>query len=129
MPLANPETCTHPFTRCESPHFGATRCKRCGADTTPAKRSFEHRAGPRTTFARGDRIHVKASEITHSFKGVWLYADDEPSGLVYCVAEKQIYQLDKRSFEGTAAIRFIRPEHVRHDDGVRARRRREEEAA
>jgi hypothetical protein len=125
---ANPATCAHPLKRCETPSFGQLRCKRCDTDLTDPARSFEHRAGERTTFRQGDRVHVKAGEHGTSFKGVWHWVETFSSGLAYCVAERQLYQLDKSWHEGTAAVRFVRPEYVRHDDGVRSRRRREESA-
>jgi len=124
---ANPETCKHPLKRCETPSFGQLVCKRCGSDLTDPARRFEHRAGERTTFKQGDRVHVKAGDHGASFKGVWQWAETFESGLAYFVAEKQLYQLDKSWREGTAEMRWVRPECVRHDDGVRSRRRREAE--
>jgi hypothetical protein len=123
--------CTHPVRKLQTLQYGNVVCKRCKAVMFPG-RVFDYRHGPRTSFSAGDRVHVSSGPHGGSFKGVWLYAEDYPSGWAYCIAEKQLYQeggekgKPGRWVEVTASIRTIRPEHVRHDDGVRNRRKREE---
>jgi hypothetical protein len=134
MAKANQETCPHPATKLATvPSFGHTQCLRCDADLTPSNRSFDYRAAERTTFTQGDRVHVKGTAIMPSYKGTFQWAECDADGVaqVYCVCEKQLYKEGDgpkaRTVEGTAAIRWPHPDLVRHDDGVRTRRAREEE--
>lgn len=120
-------SCPHPFTKQVKLAYGHYKCGRCDKDLLPAGRRLTHRHSPRVTLTQGDRIHVKAGEHGAAFKGTFLYAQDYPSGLAYTVAEKQRYMDGKITREGTAAIRTVRPDTVRRDDGVRARNRREQE--
>ena len=130
MGKAKPETCTHPASKLATlPSFGHTQCTRCDADLTPGDRRFEWRAGERTTFSQGDRVHVKGTAIMPAYKGTFQWADvRRGAAVIYCVCEKQMYQPEgsKLWHEGTAAVRWPLAELVRHDDGVRTRRKREE---
>lgn len=123
--------CDHPLKkRATLPTFGHTLCMRCKEDLTPAERLFTVRTGERTTFTQGDRVHVKAYGSNHSYKGTFQWANESPAhGLVFTICEKQVYKPEgsKLFVEGTAAIRHVPVEHVRHDAGVRTRRRREVE--
>lgn len=126
---ANADNCPHPATRLSTPSFGRTKCDRCDADITAGNRSFEWRHSPRVTLSQGDRIHVKAGPHGAAFKGTFQWAETgDKVPVAYCVVEKQKYQdpKDKRWYEGSAAVRFIRPEYVRRDDGVRVRNAREQ---
>jgi len=128
MPKAKPETCPHPVRKWRTaPSFGHTLCTRCDADITPAVRAFKVRAGERTTFEQGDRVHVRAYGTNPAYKGTFQWAEGDWA----VICEKQLYKdgegKNARTVEGTAAIRHVPLEHIRHDAGVRARRRREEE--
>lgn len=132
MPKAKPENCEHPATKlATSPSFGHTLCTRCDTDLTESNRRFEYRAGERTTFKQGDRVHVKGTQLMPAYKGTfqWAVVDADGVAQVYCVCEKQVYKPEgsKVSVEGTAAVRWPDPELVRHDNGLRQRRQREEE--
>lgn len=121
------DACPHPFTKHVKLAYGHYKCGRCDKDLLPEGRELEHRHSPRVVLKQGDRIHVKTGDHGPAFKGVFLYAQTHPSGLAYTVAEKQHYKDGKLWREGTAAIRTVRPEFVRRDDGVRARKRRAEQ--
>ena len=128
MGKARADTCHHPVKRHATlPSFGHTLCQRCDTDITPESRSFEYKAGERTTFRQGDRVHVKSHDAIASFKGIFQWASEESSGVVLVICEQQTFKDGSRWVEATAAVRHIRPEYVRHDDGVRGRRAREEQ--
>lgn len=119
--------CDHPLRKRSTPRFGHLLCLRCKTDLTPAARIFTVRVGERTTFTQGDRVHVKAYGSNHSYKGVFQWAGESAThGLCFVICEKQTYKPEgsKVTLEGTAAIRTVPVEYVRHDAGVRTRRRR-----
>jgi hypothetical protein len=126
----DPATCPHPFKKWETVRFGLVTCKRCGGIVQGEGRSFEWRHSERVTLKQGDRVHVRAAGSQHAFKGTFQWAEPDGDGVVYTVCEKQLYKLEAKGpwFEGTQAVRTVAAERVRQDDGVRARRKREEAA-
>lgn len=123
---AQPEKCTHPRKALKTPSFGHLECGRCDADLTDEKRHFEWRHSERIVLAQGDRVAVSSSPHGSAFQGVFQYAEECPSGIAYAIIEKQRYQSGGTTYEGPAAVRFIRPEYVRRAPGVRDRKRRGE---
>lgn len=129
MARARQETCTHPFKRLERVSYGRYRCTRCDSDLTPTGRLFEVKHSERVTLACGDRIAVSREHSSGAFQGVFLWAEDFPSGRAYHVAELQRWTHEGKLREDWAAHRFVDPEHVRQAPGVRDRKAREEAQA
>ena len=125
---ANPERCAHPTVKHTTPSFGRTTCSRCDADLTPPQRRFTVRHSERVTLTQGDRVAVRSGPHGAAFQGVFHWVEKFPSGLAYCIAERQTFKHEGKTFEETAAFRFIRPEYVRQAPGVRDRKAREEVA-
>lgn len=128
MGKAKPENCTHPVKQREKTAYARYKCGRCDLDLTDPRLRFSVRHSERVTLNHGDRVAVSREHCAGAFKGIFLYATDEPkSGTVYLVAETQTYTLDKKTYEGWAALRTVFPAHVRQAPGVRDRKQRAEE--
>ncbi len=129
MARANQETCPHPVKSLERVAYGRYRCSRCDANLTPIERIFEVRHSERVMLSYGDRIAVNSQHHSGSFQGIFLWAEDFPSGRAYVVAETQLWKHEGKTREDWAAIRQVKPEYVRQAPGVRDRKAREENAA